>query len=141
MKSIKKIFVSILLVLLCSCSSAQEVGFIDSSAEEVLNKITNLDTFVFMIAHEDSYANKIFIEESEELIEKNNISVYTVYEDKIDETLKEQLEIALGRYNSWPVLFYIKEGTITSKDKYEYCKDPEGWQIWMEDTGLIHSDK
>lgn len=135
----KKILLALLLCFsLCACSSQSQEGFVSIDVQNVLTKISNKDTFLVIINNEGCYSCDTFKEELQETVDKNGLTIYTLNYDSITEVDIDQLNIALGKYTSWPVAFYVVEGEIPKINKYEYSTDPEGWQKWLEDMKIIN---
>ena len=139
----KKILIILLLICMCGCTMEKEAGFVNISGEEVVNKVTNKETFLLMVTYENSYACEIFEKEIEPVLVEENILMYVLDEAAIleNDSLMEQIDIALKEYSSWPAMFYIVEGSIAKNHLYEYSLDPEGWQTWMENTGIIKTEE
>lgn len=140
MRKLKKFVLLLCLCLISACSVHQEYGFVKKNGSEIVNRISNQETFLVMISHEDSYSCDVFMEESESVLEEKEITVYVVEESEIEDSIKDQLEIALGDYSSWPALFYVKDGSISMNNKYEYSKDPEGWKTWFQSMGFLQEE-
>lgn len=139
----KKIGIALLLIMMLSmsaCSEKAEYGFQDINSSDVMNKITNKETFLLLIVHEDSYACDTFIDEVKPTVQENNMVLQVLDGTDMEASIKDQLNIALGDYSSWPVLFYVKDGTINITDKYEYSLEPEGWKTWMQNMKLIKKE-
>lgn len=130
----------ILMLSMSACSKKTEHGFQDINSSDVMSKISNKETFLLLIVHEDSYACDTFIEEIKPTVQDNNLVLQVLDGTDMDESIKDQLNIALGDYSSWPSLFYVKDGTITITDKYEYSLEPEGWKSWMTNMKLIKKE-
>ena len=109
--------------------------------QDVLTKISNKDTFLIIInnagSSEDCYSCNEFENELKEVVEKHNLTLYTLNCYDIGEVDMDQLNIALGKYQTWPAAFYVVEGEIPQINKYEYSLDPEGWQTWLKDMKII----
>ncbi|NBK97000.1 MAG: hypothetical protein EOM50_03075 [Erysipelotrichia bacterium] len=134
----KKILLAILLcVSLCACSEKQANGFIESDVQEILTKIANKDTFLIVINTEECYSCDTFKSEIEKVVEKNDLHVYTLNYQDISDVDNDQLNIALGKYSTWPAAFYVVESEIPQTNKYEYSLDPEGWKTWLENMKII----
>lgn len=142
MKKSLLVFLLLCSCLFSACSKYEEYGFVEVSGSEIISRITNKETLVVMIINDNSYSCDMFMQESESVFEEAKIKVHVLNEADIEDSqsMKDQLEIALGDYNSWPALFYVKEGTISAVDKYEYSMDPEGWKKWLQTTQLIRTE-
>lgn len=133
----KAVLALILCISLCACSSNTESGFISIDVQDVLTKIANKDTFLIIIDNDECYSCDAFKEELSDVIEKNKLRVYTLNYSDNSEVDIDQLNIALGKYSSWPAAFYVVEGEIPQTNLYEYSIDPEGWQTWLENMKII----
>lgn len=134
----KKIMLAILTVfMLSACNGNAETGFIASNVQNVLNKISNQESFLVLIEKKDCYSCQMFREDIQNAIEKNKLNIDTICDDDISDSDRDQLQIALRENRSWPVLFYVKEGSVSELAVYEYSLDPEGWEQWLIDMKLI----
>lgn len=139
----KKTLLAVLFIMICitsACTRDKSSGFQNIESDRVIDKIANKDTFLLIIEHSGSYACEIFKNEIKSTVDKNKLLVYVLDESDMDASIKDQLNIAIGDYSSWPTMFYIKDGSLIITDKYEYSKDPEGWMTWMENMKLIKKD-
>lgn len=137
----KMLLAFILCISLCGCQPKNEDGFVSIDVQDVLTKISNKDTFLIIInnssSSDDCYSCNEFENEIKDTVEKHNLTVYTLNCYDIGEVDMDQLNIALGKYSTWPVAFYVVEGEISQINKYEYSLNPEGWQTWLKDMKII----
>ncbi|MFV0381164.1 MAG: hypothetical protein ACK5KR_02870 [Breznakia sp.] len=134
----RKLWLMVCLSVLVACApSAKERGVINVTFTEMIAKITGVDnTFLLMISYgnDDScYACKGLKEEIMPVLDEQGIDLYIFdYEDIAeDEDLQSQLRVYVNdtQYSSWPILLYIKNGSVVSA--YEYSLRPEEWKSWL----------
>lgn len=134
----KKIIIISCLFLLVACqSNTADIGLKEISGEDIVLKTANKETFFVMISNDDCYSCEVFQKEVEPILEDQQVLLYELNVNELEESIVDQVEIALGSYSSWPALFYVQEGEIAPTNKYEYSLDPEGWMIWMQNMGFI----
>ncbi len=134
----KKLSVLLMIsVLLFGCTSGNEEGYISIDTQEALGKIANKNTFILMISNDDCYSCAAFEEELDSVIKSDKLKIYTLNFSDISEAEVDQLNIALGKYETWPVLFYVVEGEVSNLNKFEYSRDPEGWRTWLKNMKII----
>ena len=134
----KRIILAILMVLLISgCSGTNESGWISSDAQTVLNKIANKESFLVLIDKNDCYSCEMLKEDLNDCVSENKLDIQVINDYDISDSNRDQLQIALGKNSSWPVLYYVKEGSVSELLVYEYSLDPEGWKQWLIDMKLI----
>lgn len=135
----KKLSVLLLLsVMLFGCGSGKQEGYVNIDTQETLSKIANKNTFLLMIRNDDCYSCDALEEDLNPVVEKNNLTIYTLNYSDISEAEVDQLKIALGKYETWPVLFYVVDGEVSNLNKYEYSFHPEGWKTWLENMKIIN---
>lgn len=133
----KWIAISCLFLLVGCANNSIDYGIEEISAEDVVLKVTNKETFLVMVSNENSYACDTFIEEVKPILKENNIVLYDFNVNDVEASELDQVEISLGEYTSWPTLFYVQDGEIAPTNHYEYSLDPEGWMLWMQNMGFI----
>ncbi len=133
---------NITLILLCllflgGCKQETQYGFVHSDVNTIINKTINDESFLVMISNSDCYSCDVFIEDNHASLQKDEIIVYTLNYSTLSLTDVDRLEIALGSYTTWPVVFSVVEGSVLPVNKYEYSRDAEGWQAWLLAMGII----
>ena len=134
----KKISVLLLLsVVVFGCGKQSEDGYVSVDTQETLSKIANKNTFLLMIENEDCYSCDALEEDLNTIMDSEELTIYTLNYSAISEAEVDQLNIALGKYETWPVLFYVVDGEVTKLNKFEYSQNPEGWKTWLENMKII----
>lgn len=136
----KKLFVFPLVFLLACSSGGVNVGLNEISGEEVSSKVTSNETFLLMIYTDDCYSCDVFEEEIKDEMKKNELVIYHLNYDGLNDNMKNQFELIFDHYSSWPALVYVQGGEVYDYAKYEYSLDPEGWKEWFQKQSLTQAN-
>lgn len=109
-------------------------------ASEVIEKVTNQETFVLLISNDNCDPCTEFHEASKQTLASINVSLYELNYNSVDTNTDEQLNQVLTNYSSWPVLMYIVNGNLDENRVYEYSLNPEGWEEWLINQNLLPHD-
>ena len=138
MKRIQKIFMVVFALTLMACSATQESGFIDSDVQTILDKITLDETFIILIETDECYSCEQLRLDLADTVSAESLDIYVINTEDLSESDADQLSITIGDYPSWPTLFYILNGEVASNGVYEYSTNPEGWQSWLIEMGILN---
>lgn len=135
----KRIMLSLLLVcLLVGCNSNKTTAQHQTiEASEVIEKVTNQETFVLLITNDDCDPCTEFHDKTSNKLSKINKDLYELNYSSVDANTSDQLNQVLSDYSSWPVLMYIQNGKLYENGVYEYSLDPEGWEEWLIEQNLL----
>lgn len=110
----KKIAIALMLVLLLlvSCGSTEVLSF--SDGEEIMEKIENDESFVFIIGTSTCPACTQYKPVVEELIESKDVEVFYIESDKVDqEAVLELVENYLDNELEWtPTTYFVVDGEV-----------------------------
>ena len=135
----KRVMLSLLLVaLLVGCNSNKTTAQHQTiEASEVIEKVTNQETFVLLITNDDCDPCTEFHEKTSNKLSEINKDLYELNYSSVDANTSDQLNQVLSDYSSWPVLMYIQNGKLYENGVYEYSLDPEGWEEWLIEQNLL----
>ncbi|MDF9824225.1 hypothetical protein M2475_000583 [Breznakia sp. PF5-3] len=106
-------------------------------AETVIEKTVNRETFLLLIVNDDCDPCEDLMSLIKVPLAKNQITLYRLNYADVSNDMADQLQLMLTSYSSWPALVYVKDGEVYSGSVYEYSLDPEGWETWLINQGLI----
>lgn len=135
----KRVMLSLLLVVfLVGCNSNKTTAQHQTiEASEVIEKVTNQETFVLLITNDDCDPCSEFHEKTSDTLSNINKNLYELNYSSVDTNTSDQLNQVLSEYSSWPVLMYIQNGNLYEHGVYEYSLDPEGWEEWLIKQNLL----
>ena len=106
-------------------------------ASEVIEKVTNQETFVLLITNDSCDPCMEFHAHTSDTLSTIDEDLYELNYESVDNNTSAQLELVLKEYSSWPVLMHIINGNLYENSVYEYSLDPEGWEEWLIKQNLL----
>lgn len=107
MKLIKKIFIfSLFMVLFSGCGKSY---IINSSFEEINNKINNKDSFILYIGSAECSHCEVFKPKLEDIANENKIEVFYIDVSKLNDEEKTKLSNIVS-YSGTPTTAFIVDG-------------------------------
>ena len=111
----KKIAIALMLVLLLlvSCGSTEVISY--SDGEEIMEKLENDESFVFVIGTSTCPACTQYQAIVEELIKNKDAEVFYIESDKVDQAaVLELVENYLDNELEWtPTTYFVVDGEVT----------------------------